>query len=277
MGIIPLVTPEEIFDIVKAFKSVPGNLKNAAEYLGTLGKGKSESRWTIAFATAKKFGLLAQKDKAYGPTQKGHELLAHGFSAPEAKDLLRKACEKHEKFAEAIKLLNDQLQTRGSMAPTEIGKFLQIKYNPAWSKTTANMIGRYYSRWLDFFDLVDVSKGKIVPKGSAISEIEVPSKVGAEAGISIPAPKSAIPKFEVADVIFSLGRLDQLMGQKGLEETKKEIVEIKNKLQEIHPEAVVISDLLLDYLESHPKVDEYCSKMLSKVLELVRGRYFSES
>jgi hypothetical protein len=275
----PFVAPEEIFDILKAFRSVKGDIEKAAEYLGTtMGKGRSASRWAVAFATAKKFGLLQLRaDGGYEPTQDGYQLLNFGPSSPEAKASLRRVSEKHEKFAEAINLLNDELQSRKSMSPTEIGQLLRIKYNSEWSDSTAISIGRAYTRWLEFFDLADVGRGKVVPTGAALPEIEVSTGVRAEAGISIPSPRFAVPSFKVADIIFSLGRLEQIAKQKNLEETKKEIEEIKNKLQDIYPEAVAISELLLEYLESHKKIDEYSLKMTNKLLELVRSRYFRES
>jgi hypothetical protein len=278
MELPPFVAPEEIFDILKAFRSVKGDLEKAAEYLGTMGKGKSASRWAVAFATAKKFELLQLREEGgYEPTQDGYRLLNFGPSNAEAKDLLRRASEKHEKFAEAVNLLNDELQNRGSMSPTEIGQLLRIKYSPKWSDSTANSIGRAYTRWLEFFDLADVSRGKVVPKGAAVSEIELPTEAKAEAGISIPSPRYAVPSFKVAAIIFSLGRLEQIAKQKNLEETKKEIGEIKDKLQDIYPEAVAVSELLLEYLESSKKIDEYSLKMTNKLLELVRSRYFRES
>jgi hypothetical protein len=123
--------------------------------------------------------------------------------------------------------------------------------------------------------LAEFNRGKVVPEG-VVAEIEAHTKVKEEAGISIPSPRLAVPRFEVADVIFSLGKLEQKARQDDVEEIKTEAKEINSKLQNIYPEAVAVSELLLDYLESHKKVDDYCHKMINKLLELIRSHYFRE-
>ncbi len=274
MELPPFVTPEEIFDILNAFRSMKGDLKTAAEYLGTRGKGKSQSRWAVAFAVAKRFGLLEKENGNYEPTREGYHLTNLGPSNPEAKELLRKASENYEKFAEAITLLNNELQIRGSMSPTDMGNHLRTKYNPKWKTSTVGSIGRAYSRWLEFFGLADINRGKVVPKGAAISEIGTPTEVKAEAGISIPSPSYAVPSFEIEDIVYSIGKLEQVANEKNFEETEKEVEEIKNKLQNIYPEAIALVELLAEYLESYKKIDEYCLKTIGKLRELVRSRYF---
>jgi len=90
----------------------------------------------------------------------------------------------------------------------------------------------------------------------------------------IPLPRYMVPSFEVEDVVHSLGKLEYVADKNNLEETRKGAEKIREKLQSIYPEAAVMLELLLEYLESHDKIGEHCLKIISKLRELVRVRYF---
>jgi len=89
-----------------------------------------------------------------------------------------------------------------------------------------------------------------------------------------PPPGYRVPNLKVEDVVYSLGKLEYAAEKSNFVETRERAEEIRKKLEGIYLEAAVIAGFLLDYLETHDKVDKYCFTIINKLRELVRGRYF---
>lgn len=286
----PLVSPEEIYDIVKAFKQVSGDIKKASEYLGTLGKGKSTSRWGVPFAAAKKFGLLTERsDGEYEPTTEGYNIINYGINHEQSKQILKEVSSKYPIFAKALDLIYEELTIQKTLSFSAIGNLLRIKYNPKWSDSSAKFAGRAYSRWLEYFGLATAKKGEILLKEEALPKVEIAEEERKIADTAISALTPAVstptrkatekPQAEIADIIFFLGKIDQLISSNAkVDEIIKNLEEIRNKLERIHPEGMTISEILLDYLKSQEKANiEYCSRTLNRLYKIILSRYFEES